>query len=58
MTAREAIRLILDAGGVYVRPGSNHDIYALDGHLIPIPRHGRDLSKGVESQVLKAVRKR
>ena len=50
MTTREAIRLIKQRGGRFVRHGTRHDIYAA-GEEFPLPRHAGDLSPGVERAV-------
>jgi len=52
---REAIRLILEKGGYKLREGGRHTLYMLNGEIIPIPRHGKDISTGVEMKIRKAI---
>ncbi len=52
LTPRQAARLVLDNGGTFLRHGSRHDLYkSKDGTIIPIPRHPKDLSSGVEKDI-------
>jgi predicted RNA binding protein YcfA (HicA-like mRNA interferase family) len=56
LTARKAIQMILKKGGHKVRAGAEHDIYNVNGTLIPVPRHRGDLSPGVEQEIRKALK--
>lgn len=52
MTAKDAVRLIRKCGGKFLRHGKKHDIYlSPDGKEIPVPRHTKDLSPGVEDEI-------
>ncbi len=47
-------KLIQVAGLIFVRSGGNHDIYRTPtGKIIPLPRHPRDLGKGLVRQILR-----
>jgi hypothetical protein len=57
LTARQAIKLIIEAGGYFYEHGGAHDLYMLNGHKIPVPRHSGDLSSGVEGSIKRAIKK-
>jgi hypothetical protein len=39
MTNREIVRKLMDAGFVFFKRGSRHDLFAKDGYVVPVP-HG------------------
>lgn len=55
ITKRLAIKLIMAAGGSFVRHGSNHDKYEINGQTIMIPRHSKDLSPKVEQDIKRLI---
>ena len=55
LTSRNAIKMIIEAGGSHCANGAEHDIYQLGGTKIQIPRHAGDLSTGVEMKICKAI---
>lgn len=53
---REMEQLARRSGATFERHGVRHDIWrAPNGKLFAIPRHERDLSPGVEREILKAL---
>lgn len=56
LTRQQAIRLIFQCGGEFLRHGAKHDIYvSASGEEIQIPRHRKDLSYGVERDLKKKL---
>ena len=55
LPANKAIKKLEKLAGLkLVKHGSNHDIYeASNGHKVPIPRHRKDLGKGLLLDILK-----
>ncbi len=54
MRYRDAVRYILDRGGMFVCHGREHDTFAMPwGTKIRVPRHRGDLSRGVEDDIKK-----
>lgn len=55
MTPRQAMKLIVECGGVFWRHGARHDLYRFNGKVIAVPRHAKDLTPGVERDVLRKL---
>jgi predicted RNA binding protein YcfA (HicA-like mRNA interferase family) len=52
---RKLVKKLADLAGVtFKRPGGNHDLYQTrDGHVFPIPRHARDINRGLLRGILR-----
>jgi predicted RNA binding protein YcfA (HicA-like mRNA interferase family) len=52
---RKLVKKLADLAGVtFKRPGGNHDLYQTrDGHVFPIPRHARDMNRGLLRGILR-----
>lgn len=49
---RDAVKLVRENGGTFLRHGERHDLYlSPTGNIIPIPRHAKDLTIGVEKDI-------
>ena len=56
LTYREAVKLIRQAGGRFIKHGSEHDLFEMpEGTLVPVPRHRGDVSPGVERDIKKKI---
>ena len=56
-TYRDSVALIRTHGGIFLKHGSNHDLFRMPtGLIVPVPRHRGDLSRGVEASIRRSVR--
>ncbi len=57
LTYRQAVKLIKNAGGVFISHGAEHDIFQMPwGTLITVPRHKKEFSSGVEHDIRKRIK--
>ena len=56
MKDKELLKLLLQNGWTVARINGSHHILVKEGHKpIPLPVHGGDMKKGLESAILKAA---
>lgn len=50
---KDLIQLLKEAGWVYDRTRGSHYIYVKDGKSLPVPKHNKDIGKGLYHKILK-----
>lgn len=53
---KDLIQLLKENGWEYCRTKGSHYIYTKNGKSLPVPKHNKDIGKGLYNKILKEAR--